>query len=73
MWIFPHPFLIESRGIFPHGNFPQNFKMQYKDIGRVPVEGKYPSDDLMSYFGELKCYRFGETSLSSQHIFENSS
>ena len=59
MWIFPPPFPVESLGIFPRGNFPRaslkNFKMQFNDIGRVPVMWKYPSDDLMSFFGELKC------------------
>ena len=41
MWTFPPPFPVESLGIFPRGNFPRvspkNFKMQYNDIGRVPV------------------------------------
>ena len=59
MWIFPPPFPVESLGIFPRGNFPRvslkNFKMQYKDIGRVPVMWKYLSDDLMSFFSEIKC------------------
>ena len=55
MWIFPHPLPIQSMRIFPHGNFPQNFKVQYKDIERVPVDRKYSSDVLMSIFGELKC------------------
>ena len=53
--------------------FPQNFKMQYSDIGRVPVMWKYPSDELMTFFVELKCLRFGETSLSFQPRLENSS
>mgnify|MGYP001793070419 CR=1 FL=1 len=35
--------------------FPKNFKMQYNSIGRVQVMWKYPSDDLMSFFSELKC------------------
>ena len=51
MWIFCLLFL----GIFPRGNFPQNFKMQFNDIGRVPDVRKQPSDDLMSCFGESKC------------------
>ena len=59
MWIFPPPFPVESLEIFPRGNFPRaspkNFKMKFNDIGRVPVMWKYPSDDLMSLFGELKC------------------
>ena len=59
MWIFPPPFPVESLGIFPGGNFPRaslkNFKMQFIDIGRVPVVWKYPTDDLMSFFCELKC------------------
>ena len=41
MCIFPPPFPAESLGIFPRGNFPRaslkNFKMQFNDIGRVPV------------------------------------
>ena len=61
MRIFPPPFPVESLGIFPRGNFPRaslkNFKMQFNDIGRVPVMWKYPSDDLMSFFGELKCFQ----------------
>ena len=54
--------------------FPQNFKLhvQYKDIGRVPVEWKYPSDDLMSFFGELKCLQVWETTLSFPPGFESS-
>ena len=40
-WIFPPPFLVESLGIFPGGNFPgaplKYFKMQFNDKGRVPV------------------------------------
>ena len=32
--------------------FPQNFKWQFNDIGRVPVMWKYPRDDLMSSFGD---------------------
>ena len=59
MRIFPPPFPVESLGIFPCGNFPcapfKNFKMQFNDIGRVSVIRKYPSNDLMSFFGELKC------------------
>ena len=43
----------------PWGYFPRaslkNFKMQFNDIGRVPVMWKYPSDDLMPFIGELKC------------------
>ena len=58
-WIFPPPFPVESLGIFPCGNFPyaslKIFKMQFNDVGRVPVMWKYPSDDLMSFFGEIKC------------------
>ena len=58
-WIFPPPFPVESLEIFPRGNFPfaspKNFKMKFNDIGRVPVMWKYHSDDLMSFFGELKC------------------
>ena len=59
MWIsLPH-FPVESLGMFPRGNFPcvspRNVKMEYNDIGRVPVMWKYPSDDLMSFLGELKC------------------
>ena len=41
MWIFPPPFPVESLGISPRGNFSRaslkNFKMQFIDIGRVPV------------------------------------
>ena len=59
MWIFPPPFPVESLGIFPRGNFPRvslkNFKMQFNDIVRITVLWKYPNDDLMSFFGELKC------------------
>ena len=57
-WIFQPPSPVESLEIFPRGNFPRaslkHFKMQFNDIGRVPVIRKYPSDDLMSFFGELK-------------------
>ena len=59
MCIFLSPFAVESLGKFLRGNFPRaslkNFKMQFNHIGRVPVMWKYPSDDLMSFFGELKC------------------
>ena len=52
-------FPVESLGIFPHGNFPcaspKIFKMQFNDIGKVHDMWKYPSDDLMSLFGEFKC------------------
>ena len=52
MWIFPPLFPRESPRIFPHGNFPHiSFKMSkrhYKDIQRVPVVKKYPSNVLMS-------------------------
>ena len=55
MWIFPPHFPVESLGIFPRGIFPraslESFKMQFNDIGRVPVMRKY--DGLMSLFGEL--------------------
>mgnify|MGYP001796171023 CR=1 FL=1 len=75
MWIFPPPFPVESLGIFPGGNFPRafliNFKMQFNDIGRVSVMWKYPSDDLLSFFGELKCLQVGETFLSFQPRFKN--
>ena len=41
VWIFPPSFPVESMGIFPHRNFPlaslKNFKMQFNDIGKVPV------------------------------------
>ena len=59
MWIFSPSFPVESLGIFPRGNFPRvslkNFKMQFNDIVRITVLWKYPNDDLMSFFGELKC------------------
>ena len=29
--------------------------MQFNDIGSDPIIGKYPSDDLMSLFGEINC------------------
>ena len=75
MWIFPPPFPVESLGIFPRGNFPRvslkNFKMQYKDIGRVPVMWKYLSDDLMSFFGEIKCLQvWGNFPLISTPIWK---
>ena len=58
MWIFPPHFPVESLGKFPRGNFLcvslKIFKMQFNDIGRISVMWKYPSDDLMSFFGELK-------------------
>ena len=58
MWIFPPSFPVESVGKFLRGNFPcvslKNFKMQYNDIGIVRVMRKYLSDDLMSFFGEIK-------------------
>ena len=42
--ILSPPFPVESLGMFPFGNFPcfypQNLKMQYNDIGRVPVMSK---------------------------------
>ena len=36
--------------------FPQNFKMRYNDIRRVPVVRKYPSDDLRSFVIEFKMF-----------------
>ena len=52
--------------------FPQNFKMQYNDIGRVQVVWKYPRHDLMSFFDELNFLQVWETCLSFQPQFENS-
>ena len=34
---------------------PSNSKMQFNDLGRVPAMWKHPSDDLMSFLGELEC------------------
>ena len=55
IWIFPPRFPRESLRILPHGislifpsYFPQNLKMQYSDIRRVPVVWKYPCYDWMS-------------------------
>ena len=54
MWIFPCGIPGDISMLkFPLW-FPQNFKMQFNDTGRVPVMLKYPSDDLMSFFGELE-------------------
>ena len=36
--------------------FPQNFKMRYNYIRRVPVVRKYPSDDLRSFVIEFKMF-----------------
>ena len=51
--------------------FPQHFKMQFNDIGRVPVVWRHPSDDLMSFFGELKCLQiWGNFPLISTPIWK---
>ena len=49
----------------------KNFKMQINDIGRTPVMWKYPSDDLMSFFVELKSLQVWEISLWFQSRFKN--
>ena len=58
MWIFPHPFPVESLGSFLRGNFPRvslkNFKMQFNHMKTVPAMWKSSSDDLVSFFGEIK-------------------
>ena len=58
IWIFQPPFPRESLGKFPCGNLPcvslKNFKMQHNDIERVQVMWKYPTHNLMPFFGELK-------------------
>ena len=51
--------------------FPQkNFKMQFNDIGSDPVIWKYPSDDLMSLFGESKCVRVWEPLSHFNHVLK---
>ena len=73
MWIFLPPFPAESLAIFPCWNFPhvflKKFKMEYNDLGRVPVMWEFPSDDLMTFFGELKCLKvWGNFLLTSTPI-----
>ena len=52
--------------------FPQNFKMQYNDIGRVPVVGNIPVIILCHSLVNYNVYRFEETLLSFQPQFGNS-
>ena len=64
MWIFLPSFRVESLGLFPHGNFPRsshiNFKMQFNDIGRVPVMWKHP----ISYTTEAEQHTGGYSSIN---------